>query len=418
MIRKSKSEHYWVSIDIGTTKICVIIATLNAQGTLEVLGLGTHPSYGLKKGVVVDIDTTVDSIKKAVMQAENMSGLIVTRATVGISGGHIQSFNSHGVVPIKRRDIDQDDIDRVIEAARAIALPENREILHVLPQYFKVDGEEVVDNSLGMHGVRLEAHVHIITGNIASASNIVTCCERANITVTDIVLEHIASAEAVLTPSERALGVGMLDIGGGTSDFAIYKEGRIRYSKVLPIAGNHFTNDIAICFKIPLLASEELKRSYGSVEAIDDEQNYVVEVPLEYEDQVRFISVSSLASVLRPRAHEIFDLLLDEVLTFKLLDAMRYGLVLTGGGSLLKGIEGLAHEMFSLQTRVGIPLDRNDASLKSSVPDSLKSPIYATAYGLLLYAVRHEQEVLTSDVQGPIFTRVFKRMKSWIGDFL
>ncbi len=248
----------WAALDIGTTKICVLVACFDKKGAVEILGFGQHPSYGLKKGVVVDINSTVDSIKKAVKKAEHMAGVTIDSATVGISGGHIQSFNSQGVVAVKKRDISQEDIDRVIEAAKAIPIPEDREILHVLPQYFRVDGQELVRDSLGMYGVRLEAQVHIITGAISSANNIIKCCEMSGIKVDDIVLEQLASAEAVLTQSERDLGVGILDIGGGTSDFAIYKDGRIRHSKVIPMGGNHFTNDLSIGMKVPANVAERL----------------------------------------------------------------------------------------------------------------------------------------------------------------
>ncbi len=418
-MRRTKSEQCWAAIDIGTTKICALVASLDTKGSLEILGIGTHPSHGLKKGVVVDVDTTVESIKHAVAEAETMAGQKITSVIVGISGGHIQSFNSQGVVAVKRRDIGQDDIDRVIDAARAIPIPDNREILHVLPQYFKIDGQEVVDNSLGMSGVRLEAQVHIITGNISSASNIITCCELAGVTVSDIVLEQLASAEAVLSESERMLGVGILDIGGGTSDFAIYKDSKIRYSRVVPVAGNHFTNDAAVCLRIPISKAEELKCREGTVRTELDAQecDRIIATPLGYDKRERNVPKKELRDILQPRAQEIFDLLLDEVLTFKLRPFMQYGIVLTGGGSLLDGMVELAQETFGIPVRIGMPQDR-DNEIKSVVPDGLKSPIYATAYGLVIHAVRRDKERLNSPVDGPLFSRVFKRMKSWIYDFL
>lgn len=225
-----KLEHI-ASVDIGTTKICVLIAQVNEDGEVSIIGMGQHPSYGLKKGVIVNINSTVESIKRAVSDAEAQAGVCIESAVVGIAGSHIKSFNSSGVVGIKRRDVTQHDIDRVIEAAKAVPLPPDREILHVLPQHFRVDGQEFVQESIGMYGVRLEADVHIVTGSVAAVQNIVKACEMANVRVSDIVLEQLASAQAVLTPSEQELGVGIIDIGGGTADFAIYKEGRIRYSK-------------------------------------------------------------------------------------------------------------------------------------------------------------------------------------------
>lgn len=418
MVRRSRIEHL-VALDIGTTKICVLVAEQKYDGSIEITGIGTHPSHGLKKGVVVDIDTTVGSIKHALTQAEAMANIKIKAVTVGISGGHIQSFNSHGVVAVKSRDVEQGDIDRVVDAARAVPIPSDREVLHVLPTYFKIDGEEVGDRSLGMHGTRLEAGVHIITGNIASASNIIKCCELAGIEVSDIVLEPIASAEAVLTESERALGVGMIDIGGGTSDFVIYKNGKIRYSKVLPFAGNHFTNDIAICFRIPLSKAEDIKKRYGHLdyEGVSF-SGAPIKVALDYEGKIREVSPRELGEVLTFRAHEIFDLLVRECLDAQLIPLMRYGLVVTGGGSLLDGIDILAAETFMLPTRRGVPLDRAEQENNFIIPDSLKNPIYATASGIVMYMVRKDQIQLVQSTEGPLFSKVFKRMKSWIYDFL
>ncbi len=405
-------NNYWAAIDIGTTKICALIARYNSKGNLDVVGVGRSLSLGLKKGVVVDITATVESIKKAVEEAEKMACIKIESAAVGISGGHIQSFNSNGIVGIKNRDISQGDIDRVIESAKAIPLPSDREILHILPQYFKIDGQEVVKDSIGMHGVRLEAQVHIITGNISSASNIIKCCELAGIGVEDIVLEQLASADAVLTESERELGVGILDIGGGTSDFAIYKDGRIRHSKVLPIAGNHFTNDLAVCLRIPLDKAEMIKKQYGNIA-----KNLRLEtlIDLELEAGVTKVETSYMFEILESRAREIFDLILDDVLKFKLRPFMPYGIVLTGGGALLSGIVEVAQEVFGMPVRIGFP---RDASKIDSVPDLLKSPIYSTAYGLLVYSAREKDVILKESLQDPLFSRVFKRMKSWIYDFL
>lgn len=407
------------AIDIGTTKICVLIAAVDAHGAIDIIGMGQAPSYGLKKGVIVDIGLTVQSIQKAVAQAEESCGLKVESAAVGISGGHIQSFNSTGVVAIKRRDVTQDDIDRVIEAAKAVPIPQDREILHIIPQYFRVDGQERVLDSLGMYGVRLEAQVHIVTGAVASAQNIITSCELAGVRVNDIVLEQIASAEAVLTPSERELGVGILDIGGGTSDFAIYRSGRIMHSKVVAVAGNHFTNDLAIGLGVPLREAEAVKRQYGFVL----EEKYIdcgvdrIEVPLELEGQSKMVDVYDLYEILNPRAQEIFEMLQDEMLTYHLKPLMPSGLVLTGGGALLNGMQELALHTFALPVRIGTPLSTADASL-SYAPDILKSPIYATGYGLLLHALQGTRNTYLSAQDDPMIARVFKRMKSWIYDYL
>ena len=404
------------AIDIGTTKIVVIIAHINAQGYTEVVGIGQYPSYGLRKGVIVNIGQTVESIKAAVHEAQTMAGTMVESACVGISGGHIQSFNSTGVVAIKSKEVTQDDIDRVIEAAKAIPLPKDQYILHVLPQYFRVDGQEYVFDSLGMYGVRLEAQVHIITGAVASAQNIIKSCELAGVRVSDIVLEQLASAAAVLTPAEQEMGVGILDIGGGTSDFAIYKDGRIRHSKVLPIAGNHFSNDIAIGLGIPFGKAEELKKRFGSV--IFDTmhlQSPNVEVDLDYEGGSKMVSLSTMTEIVGFRAEEVFDLFLEEINHFRLRALMPCGLVLTGGGSLLAGIKELASDKLGMPVRIGLPESPHKDAL-SGIPDILKSPIYATAYGLLVNASGERSMGDISSDDAALFGRVLKRMKSWIYD--
>jgi len=402
------------AIDIGTTKIVVIIATINADGHTEVVGIGQHPSYGLRKGVIVNIGQTVESIKVAVKEAEAMAGISVESACVGISGGHIQSFNSTGVVAIKSREVTQQDIDRVIEAAKAIPLPKDQYILHVLPQYFRVDGQEFVFDSLGMYGVRLEAQVHIITGAVASAQNIIKSCELAGVAVSDIVLEQLASAAAVLTPSEQEMGVGILDIGGGTCDFAIYKDGRIRHSKVLAIAGNHFTNDIAVGLGIPFAKAEELKKKFGSV-FIDDQHAMSIDVDMGYEGGMKNVPLRNMVEILNFRAEEVLELFLEEINQFRLRALMPCGLVLTGGGSLLAGMAELASEKLDMPVRVGLPeAPANNRSYH--IPDILKSPIYATAYGLLVDASgeRSMGEITAQD--SALFTRVMSRMKSWIYD--
>jgi cell division protein FtsA len=407
---------YLAAIDIGTTKICVLIAAINSKGKLDIVGIGQHPSNGLKKGVVVNIAMTVESIKAAVKEAETMAGIPIESAAVGISGGHIKSYNSTGVVAIKGRDVSQGDIDRVIEAAKAIAIPQDQEILHVLPQYFKVDGQEYVLYSLGMYGVRLEAQVHIITGAVASAQNIVKSCELAGVKVSDIVLEQIASADAVLTDSERELGVGIIDIGGGTSDFALYKDGRIRHSKVLAIAGSHFTQDLAIGLGISRSAAEAVKKMHGTAEDFYGSDERVIEVSLDYEGGIKKVPLALVSDIVRSRALEILELFNDEFNEYRLKAFMASGVVLTGGGSLLAGMRQLSEEMFSMPVRIGYPLAHLHAD--NSMPDVLKSPIYSTAYGLLLYSLHGRYQEAAKSADAPLINRVFGRMKSWIYDFL
>lgn len=420
-MKKRFSPKLSTAIDIGTTKICVLVASKSDNGGLEIHGIGQHPSHGLKKGVVVNIQATVESIKAAVKQAEEMAGCSIESACVGISGGHIKSFNSTGVVAIKNRDIRQDDIDRVIEAAKAIPLPKDQHILHVLPQYFRVDGQEFIFDSLGMYGVRLESQVHIVTGAVASAQNIIKSCELAGIKVSDFVLEQLASADAVLTPSERELGVGIIDIGGGTSDFAVYKDGRIRHSKVLPIAGNHFTNDLAVGLGIPLEKAEEFKRRYGNVFAHKKSTNEYIDVNLGYQDGIKSINIATLSEILHFRAEEVFDLFLDEINQYRLKAFMPTGLVLTGGGSLLAGIKDLAQEKLALPVRIGLPESYTEnlglEYMHHAIPDLLKSPVYSTGYGLLVYGTgqRGSKDIYTADETS--FGKIFKCMKSWIYDF-
>ncbi len=418
MSKRKVFQDYLAAIDIGTTKICVIIASIDPKGKIEVLGIGKHPSHGLKKGVIVNIGATVDSIKTAVKEAEAMAGVKIEQACVGISGGHIQSFNSTGVVAIKGRTVTQRDIDRVIEAAKAVPIPKDQEILHVLPQYFRVDGQEFVLDSLGMFGVRLEAQVHMVTGSVSSAQNIIKSCELAGVRVSDIVLEQIASADAVLTPFERELGIGILDIGGGTSDFAIYKDGRIRYSKVIPIAGNHFTNDLAVGLGIPIAKAEEIKKLHATVaqSKIIEQAGSYLDVDLGYDGGVKTVELSAASEILRFRADEVLDLLIDEVLANRLRNMMPAGLVLTGGGCLLDGLKELAADRLGLPARVGLPQAYSDTD-RYTIPDALKSPIYSTGFGLLVYATGDRDMRGISSTDDSAMTRIFGKMKSWLYDF-
>lgn len=415
------SAEYVAAIDIGTTKICVLIGLVQPYGGVEIVGIGRHPSYGLKKGIVVNMSATVESIKRALKEAQAEAGVTVDKAIVGIAGSHIKSFNATGVVGISRPDVTQYDIDRVIESAKSISLPQDREILHVLPQYFRVDGQEYVQDSLGMHGVRLEAHVHIVTGATSSAQNIIKAVELAGVKVIDIVLEQLASAQAVLTPSEQELGVGILDIGGGTSDFAIYKDGKIRYSKVFPVAGSHFTNDLAIGLAIPIPQAEELKKKYGCVteQAYADLAVTSTTVPLDYEGGSKEIDIYSVYEILQPRADEIFSFIKEEIVANRLVGLMPSGFVITGGGSLVHGLRQLVQAKLQMPVRVGLPRYYFAEGLdQSSVPEVLRSPLYATAYGLLAFGLKDNTALWRSSAAEPLLARVVQRMKTWIYDFI
>lgn len=404
-------ERLLVAIDVGTTKICVVVAQKLDHEHVEILGIGKAPSDGLRKGVVVDVAKTIHSIKNAVKEAELMSGVTIESAYVGISGGHISSVNSSGVVPIKYGEVRTSDVANVIAAARAIPIPEGQQILHTLPQYFVIDGCDRVQDPLGMCGIRLEVEAHIILGAIASVQNLIKCCEMAGIKVNDIILEQLASADAVLSDDERELGVGVLDIGGGTSDFAVYQHGNIRHTMVLPVAGNHFTNDVAVGLRTTLKDAERVKREYGyaCIDLLDKDQMIEVEMVQGSEKQV--VHVAELVTILQPRAEEVLMLIHQEIKRRKLQSMVTAGLVLTGGGSLLRGMKELAERIFNIPVRIGAP------RIDYTMPGILDSPIYATGYGLIIHALKREKTAVMTTLEGPLAKRVLERMKSWVSDF-
>ena len=399
------------SIDIGTTKICVLIARKLSDDQVEVLGVGRSVSHGLSKGVVVDIAKTVQSIKQAIDEAQLMAECEVENAYIGISGSHIQSFSSSGAVPIKRESVQKEDIASVLASARAVPIEEGQKVLHVLPQYFIVDGKDRVENPLGLHGIRLEVAVHVITASIASIQNLIKCCEMAGVRVQDVVLEQIASADGVLSTDERQLGIGVLDIGGGTSDFAIYQNGSIRYTKVLPIAGNHFTNDLAVGLRAKIIDAERIKREHGYVGFNEEKLTGDVEVEKVQGDETKVMSKKDVSYILQARAQELFLMLDHTIDSSDLRHFMTAGLVVTGGGSLLKGIEDLGKNILSLPVRVGRP------KTDQVIPESLENPIYATGYGLLMYALKVDESKNMDNLKGPLVKKIFIRMKSWVVDF-
>lgn len=404
------SQSIIAAIDVGTTKICVLMARQLDEDNLEVIGIGKAPSDGLSKGVVVDIAKTIYSIRTALKEAELMAGMPIETVSVGISGAHIQSINSQGVVPIKRGEIQQHDIDAVLAAARAIPIPEGQQILHILPQYYVIDGRDKVLDPLGMHGIRLEVQAHIILGAIASVQNLVKCCERAGVIVTDIILEQLASAAAVLSEDERILGVAMLDIGGGTSDLAIYQQGSIRHTMVLPVAGNHFTNDIAVGLCTTIKEAERIKKEYGvaCLNALKDDMP--IEIDMVQGEHKQVIKPSDLLRIIQPRAQEVLSLIHHEIISKKLTHFTTTGLVLTGGGALLLGMRELAETIFDLPVRIGKP------KVPFTVPNMLQSPIYATSYGLLLATIKKKESEQMNNLSGPLIKRVFDRMKAWMVD--
>lgn len=403
-------ENIITAIDIGTTKICVLIARKMGD-QIEIIGIGKSPSHGLSKGVVVDVAKTISSITHAIKEAEMMASMPIESAYIGISGAHISSVNSTGVVPIKHGQIKQSDVDGVLDAAKAIAIPEGRQILHVLPQYFVIDGVDQVQDPIGMHGVRLEVQAHIIMGAVSSVQNLVNCCQSAGVSVNDIILEQLASADAVLSEDERELSVGIIDIGGGTSDVAFYKNSAVRHTMVLPVAGNHVTTDIAIGLRITKIEAERIKKRYGFATASLIEDEELIEVEMMQGEDLQVIRLSDLVLIIESRMRELFGLINNEIQVHQLQKFMTNGIVLTGGGALLTGARELAEQIFDCPVRIGKPRVLFD------LVETLQSPLYATGYGLLVHVMRNEKKVKMHKEQGPLTQRVFERMKLWVSDF-
>ena len=371
-----------VGLDVGTTKICAVIGEA-FEDKIDIIGIGTHPSIGLKKGVVVNIESTVHSIRMAVEQAEEMAGCEINTVCVGIAGSHIKGFNSPGIVGIKNREIRQDDIDRVIDAARAVNLSQNQQIIHVLPQEFMVDDHTGIQDPLGMTGVRLVTNVHIVTGDTTSIHNLVMCCNRAGLEVADIVLESLASANAVLSREEMDLGVALLDIGGGTSDLAIFSGGTIKHTYELGLGGNNLTNDLSVGLRTPFQEAERLKNLYGSALTSMINGDNTIEVPTVGDRKPRKVKQRIMGEILEPRIEEMLIILNQEMIDSSYKDRLNAGVVICGGTALLEHIVDLAEQIFDLPVRIGYPRDIHEA------PESINSPQNATGVGLVIYASRH-----------------------------
>lgn len=390
-------------LDIGTTKICAIIAEVTEDG-IDILGTGEAPSTGMRKGVVINIAETVSSIREAVEEAKQMAGCEVSSVYTGISGGHIRGFNSQGMVAVAANEVRDGDIERVIEAARAVNIPADRDVIHVLPQEFILDSQDGIKEPQGMHGVRLEARVHIVTATATSALNIEKCANNTGLDVSAIVLQQLASAEAVLTEDERELGVCLVDIGGGTSDIALYAEGSIVHTTVLPIGGNHITQDIAFGVRTPQQEAERIKKTYGCARASAVESGEQIEVPSVGGQKPRHLSRQFLAEIIEARVEELFELVRDEIKQTQYEDLMASGVVLTGGTAQLEGITGLAEDVLCLPVRIGQP------SRVGGLHDAVTSPAYSTAVGLVLYGARqHESRHVASKRAG-----VGTRLRSWL----
>lgn len=410
MARRKQSSDIIAGLDIGTSKIAAVIAKVRPDRTLEVVGFGTAPSRGLNKGVVSDIDKTVDAIERAVDEAERMSGIEIESVYVGIAGSHIHSENSHGMVAIRGQEVTGEDVQRVIEAAKTVPISSDRRILHIIPQSYMLDGQPGIHQPVGMSGVRLEAQVHLITGSVSAVQNITKCVERCGLQVADIVLEQLASAEAVLQDEEKELGVCLVDIGGGTTDIALYYRGAIQHTGVIDVAGTQVTNDIAQGLRTPMPAAEEIKRRWGvclSTLVSDKEE---IEVPSVGDRPARCMSRSTLAAIIEPRYEELFQLIAQDHLHkggFQNLTAA--GVVLTGGSSRILGAVELAEEVFHMPVRLGVPQG------VEGVADNLHQPEYATTVGLLRYGLRQQRKpsATSGGMEFSDVRNLFDRMKRW-----
>ncbi|MBC10086.1 MAG: cell division protein FtsA [Gammaproteobacteria bacterium] len=400
------SGRIMVGLDIGTSKVVAIVAELGLEGEIDIIGIGSHPSKGLKKGVVVNIETTVDSIQRAIEEAELMAGCQIEQVYAGIAGSHIRGLNSHGIVAIRDKEVFQADIDRVIDAAQAVAIPADQKVLHVLPQEYVIDDQEGVKEPLGMSGVRLEAKVHLITCAVNAHQNIEKCIRKCGLEVEDIILEQLASGDAVLTEDEKDLGVCLVDIGGGTTDIAIFSEGAIRHTAVIPIAGDQVTNDIAMALRTPTPNAEEIKIKYACALGSLAQENETIKIPSVGDRSDRDLSRQALAEVVEPRYEELFSLVQAELRRSGFEDLVAAGIVLTGGTSKIEGAIELAEEIFHMPVSLGKP--KSVAGLS----DIVRNPIYSTAVGLLHYGAKQQIKGVTSNPKQKS-DGLINQFKSW-----
>ena len=412
MSRVRDDKNLIVGLDVGTSKIVAIVAELQPDGGLKVIGLGQHASRGLKKGVVVNIDSTVQAIQRALEEAELMADCKISTVFTGIAGSHIKSLNSHGMVKIKDAEVTQMDVDRVIEMARAIALPSDQQILHILTQEFIIDGQEDVREPHGMSGMKLEVKVHIVTGAVAAAQNIVKCIKRCGLEVTDLILQPLASSMAVLTEDEKELGVCLVDIGGGTTDIAVFKQGAIRHTAVVPIAGDQITNDVAVAFRTPTQSAEEIKIKNGCALRQLADPREVVEVPGVDNRDPRELSVQTLAEVIEPRVVELYEFVLGELRRSGMEEMIASGIVITGGSAMMRGMVELGEEIFHMPVRLGMP------RYVGGLSEVVGNPRYATGVGLVLMGKQQIERQLQGQMESTSLSQIFSRMKSWFqGNF-
>jgi cell division protein FtsA len=396
-----------VGLDIGTSKVVAIVGKRKMDGTIEVVGIGSHPSKGLKRGVVVNIETTVQAIQRAVEEAELMAGCRIHSVYAGIAGSHIKSLNSHGIVAIRDREVTQADIDRVIDAAQAVAIPADQKILHILPQEFVIDSQEGIKEPMGMSGVRLEAKVHLVTCAVNAAQNIEKCVRRCGLEVDDIILEQLASSHAILTEDEKELGVCVVDTGGGTTDIAVFTGGAIRHTAVIPIAGDQVTNDIAMALRTPTQNAEEIKIKYACALTQLAGADETIKVPSVGDRAPRDLSRQALAEVVEPRYEELFTLVQSELRRSGFEDLIPAGIVITGGSATMEGVVELAEEIFHMPVRLACP------QAVSGMTEVVNNPIYATGVGLLIHGFRQMDLGRAPVLRGEDAPSLFERMKAW-----
>ncbi|OGA28996.1 MAG: cell division protein FtsA [Betaproteobacteria bacterium RIFCSPLOWO2_02_FULL_65_24] len=406
MALRNDNKNLIVGLDIGTSKVVAVVAELTPDGRIDIVGMGNHESRGLKKGVVVNIEATVNAIQRALEEAELMADCKISRVFTGIAGSHIRSFNSTGMVAVKDKEVTTLDVDRAIETARAMPIPTDQQVLHILTQEFIVDGQDGVREPLGMSGVRLEVKVHIVTGAVSAAQNIVKCVRRCGLEVNDLVLQPLASSLAVLTEDEKELGVCLVDIGGGTTDIAVFREGAIRHTAVVPIAGDQITNDIAMALRTPTADAEELKIRYGCALRQLADANEMVEVPGVGDRPSRQLSRQVLAEVIEPRVEELYSLVQKVLRDSGYEELLSSGVVLTGGSAVMQGMVELGEEIFHMPVRLGIP------RYSGGLSDVVRGPRYATAVGLLLEGKTQMERGMLAR-QGGSFKQVFGRMREW-----
>ena len=405
------NEKIIVGLDIGTTKICAVVGEV-LEDEINIIGVGSHPSTGLRKGSVVNIESTVDSIKKAVEEAELMAGCDISSVYVGIAGNHIKGMNSHGIIAIKGREITENDVERVIDAAKAIAIPTDREILHVIPQEFIVDDMTSIQNPVGMTAIRLEARVHIVTGAVSSARNVVKCCNKAGLEVCDIALESLASGEAALTDEEKELGCIIADMGGGTTDLALFKDNNLRFIYELTLGGHNLTNDISIGLRTPLPEAEKIKIEHGTCVPKNVRSGATIEVPAVGGREPKKLSRGILAEILEPRVEEIFSLLKQELFSNGLENSFPAGFVLTGGSVVLDGIVEVAESVFNVPVRVGEP------NKIGGLKDIVRNPAYATGVGLVIFGSSATCQMAFRELDTQGFSGILNRMKQWFKDII